>query len=221
MRKSPVDALIPKTRQLVISATTLDPDRWWRLSELARHIGVTPSSLQRELATLVDAGILESEPAERGARYRADRKCPLFPELERMMVKTAGVADVLRRALEWHKERVVAAFIFGSYARGTEVSGSDIDLMVVGDIGVADIAGRLKEAETTIGRPINVAVYSKREFSDKLAEGNHFLSTVAEGEKIFLIGDEDELGKLAKARAGTESRDKQKRARRASRSRTA
>ena len=87
------------------------------------------------------------------------------------------------------------ALVFGSWARGDERSGSDVDLLLVGSVGFADSVKALHAAQGRIGREINPVVMSAAEFRRKAAEP--FLHGVLAGQKLFLIGDEDELGKLA------------------------
>ena len=95
-------------------------------------------------------------------------------------------------------ERVRAAFIYGSIARGTERRVSDVVIMVIGDVSFAETAEALGRAQEAIGREINPSVYPPGEFRTKLAAKHHFLRSVLKGEKIFLIGDERELARLAK-----------------------
>jgi predicted nucleotidyltransferase len=111
-----------------------------------------------------------------------------------------GVFHALRSALEALSKRIVVAFVYGSVARGEETATSDIDLMVVGDAKLDDVLSRLSEVEKTIGRPVNPTVYSVAEFKSKLVNGNHFLNAVLKGKKVFLLGDEDELGKVGRVR---------------------
>ena len=92
------------------------------------------------------------------------------------------------------------AFVYGSVAREQETSHSDFDLMVVGKATLDEILSRLSTVEKSIGRPINPTVYSVEEFKSKLASGNHFLTAVLRGQKIFLLGDEDELRKVGGVR---------------------
>jgi predicted nucleotidyltransferase len=120
--------------------------------------------------------------------------------------KTIGVFGVLRSSLRPLSKRIVVAFVYGSVARDEETAQSDIDLMVVGKATLDQVLSRLSIIEKSIGRPINPTVYSVAEFKSKLETGNHFLNSVLEGQKVFLLGDEDELRKvggvrLAKARA--------------------
>jgi predicted nucleotidyltransferase len=138
---------------------------------------------------------------------QANREAPVFQEMRALVSKTIGIFSVLRSALQGLSKRIVAAFVYGSLAREEETAQSDIDLLVVGDATLDEVLSRLSAAEKTIGRPINPTVYSIAEFRSKVAAGNHFLHSVLKGRKVFLLGNEDELGKvgrirLAKARSG-------------------
>src|SRR6266404_7345724 len=127
-----IDALMPKVRQGVLSATLLQPERAWYTADLARHLGVAPSSLQRELASLTAAGLLKSRRQGRLVWFQADTDSPVYPELHALLAKTAGLVDVLREALDAVADRIACAFVFGSIARREERSESDVDLMVIG-----------------------------------------------------------------------------------------
>src|SRR5271155_5876378 len=91
-----IDAIMPRTRQAILAATLLQPDRAWYAADLARYLGRSRSSLQRELVELVKAGILKSRREGRMLFIQADRESPIFPELRGLLSKTAGLVDLLR-----------------------------------------------------------------------------------------------------------------------------
>ena len=123
MRKTLLaDVLFPRIRQGILAATVMRPERWWYLSDLARHLHVRPSSFQRELTSLVRAGILERRQEGRQVYYRPDPKCPILIELQGIMAKTAGLVDVLRQVLQPFAPRIECAFIYGSIARSEELA---------------------------------------------------------------------------------------------------
>lgn len=196
-RPEVLDALFPKVRQEVLAAILLAPSKWWYLSDLAKHIGRQPSSLQRELDSLVKAGILRHKKEGGRAYFQAEQSCPLFPELRAILLKTIGLVDVLREELSSLSSRIECAFVYGSIAQSKEVSQSDVDLMLIGKLKLADAVQHLRDAETRLGRQVNASVYSPREFSEQLKAKNHFILSVFEGEKLFVIGDEDVLAGYA------------------------
>jgi len=194
MRKSrAVDAIFPRTRQAILAATLLHPDRWWYLSDLARHLAVRPSSLQRELAALVEAGILRQRRDGNRTYFQPNPDCPFLTELQGLMLKTVGLVDVLHEVLEPFTNRIDWAFVYGSIARSEELASSDVDLMIIGRVGLADIVPALRQAEKRLNRPVNPTVCSREEFATKLAAGQAFLQTALHGAKLFILGDAHEL----------------------------
>jgi DNA-binding transcriptional ArsR family regulator len=195
---SALDALLPKTRQGILAATLVQPEKAWYVSELARRMGVPSSSLQRELQALTEAGILKSYRQGRMIYYQANLNSPLFPDLRGLLLKTAGLVDVLRDALKPLAARITLASVYGSIASGQERSGSDIDLMVIGSISPADLALPLRRAREQLGREINPTVYSVSEFNRKRASKDHFLSQVLTGPRLIVLGSDNDLGKATR-----------------------
>ena len=203
---SPLDALLPKTRQAILAAMLPQPARSWYLADLALHLGVPSSSLQRELKALVDAGILTRRRDGNRVYFQPDSDCPFMPELQGLILKTAGLADVLRSALEPIADRITWAFVYGSVAQGMEQSHSDIDLMVIGDVRPSEISEVLHHAQDKLGREINPTVYSSDEFAKKLNAGYGFHRGVLDKDKLFVVGNEGELAEAFKRkprRSGT------------------
>lgn len=193
---------MPARRAELLTALLIDPGRWWYLSELARAVGTTASSLQRDLSALTAADILQRRQDGNRVYYRAHPGCPLLPELRGLIAKTTGVVGVLREALAPMMKRIRVAFVFGSVARGEADSSSDVDLLVVGDVGHVDLVEPLRVAGDRLGRPVNPCVFPPAEFEQKVAAGHYFLKTVLGDDKLFVIGGEDELGGPAAEGAG-------------------
>ena len=193
--KSPLDALLPKTRQGILAATLVQPERAWYVSELARRMEVPSSSLQRELHGLTEAGILRSHRQGRMVYYQANRDSPLFSDLRGLLLKTAGLVDVLAEVLKPLASKLVLAFVYGSIASGEERSDSDIDLLIVGTASPAALAVPLRHAREILGREINPTVYSSSEFTRKRTAKDHFLTQVLAKPKLLVLGSEDELDK--------------------------
>jgi DNA-binding transcriptional ArsR family regulator len=198
MRKdSTLAAILSPTRQAVLTALFLRPEKSWYLSELASSLGTGPSSLQREIDALVHVGILEKRIDGRRSYIKANEESPIFPEIRGLIEKTSGIVSMLREAIVGTKGLKIA-FIYGSLARGEEGAGSDVDLMLIGSLSTMDISPRLRTVERTVGRQVNPTVFSLDEFAKNLAQKNHFLRTVMRNNKIMLIGTEDELESIAR-----------------------
>jgi predicted nucleotidyltransferase len=191
-----MEALMPRGRVRVLRELLLRPERELYLREVAARAGVSLSSAQKELARLTGAGLLRRTQRGRQTFYRAETRSPLYPELRGLLVKTVGLADVLRQALESEKG-IRLAFVYGSLAAGEERPDSDVDLLVVGRARPKSLALALSRAEQVIGRAINSVVLTGREFSQRAKGKEPFLSSVLAGPKIVVAGDEDEAARLA------------------------
>jgi predicted nucleotidyltransferase len=196
--QAPLDALLPKTRQGILAATFVQPERSWYVSELARRLGVPSSSLQRELHDLTAAGILKSHRQGRMVYYQANAQSPFFSDLRGLLLKTAGLVDILADALRPLIPKIRLAFVYGSIASGQERSDSDIDLMVIGDVSPVELAVPLRHARELLGREINPTVYSPAEFSKKRKAKDHFLTQVLTKPRLLVLGSENELDKTAR-----------------------
>ena len=185
-----------KTQRALLALFFARPEQSFYLRQIVRLAGIGQGAAQRELARWVEAGLLVRTQRGHQVHFQANRESPVFAELKALTVKTAGVADVLREALAAVADRVTLAFVHGSVARGTEKAGSDVDVVVVGKVRFGAVAAALSEAQAVLGREVNPMVYSEREFRDKVNAGHHFLKTVMDEPKLFLIGGERELKRL-------------------------
>ncbi|MFO7675173.1 MAG: MarR family transcriptional regulator [bacterium] len=189
--------LFGRTRRAVLSLLYGHPDEEFYVRQIIRTTGIGQGTVQRELERLVAAGLICRREHGRQVYLRANRDSPVYQELRGLLVKTAGVADVLREALAPLADRIRAAFVYGSFARGDERRTSDVDVMAVGDAGFVEVSDALGSAQRTLGRELNPVVYSEPEFHAKVAENRVFVKTVLREPKVFLIGDEHELDRLA------------------------
>ena len=192
-----LDSLFPTVRQGVLAATLTQPEKWWYLSELADFLHTRPSSLQRELCSLQQSGILQQRKDGRRSYFKAETRSPIFRELRSIFEKTVGLIPTLRAALRPFESKIVCAFVYGSIARREESATSDVDLMVIGNVGLGDLAPSLRKAEKRLGREVNVTNYSETEFRNKITEGDHFLKTVLKGSLQFVKAERRDLDAVA------------------------
>lgn len=171
----------------------LHPTRDFYQRELVDLTGERLFLIQRGLARLVEAGIVEQ--ASRGNRvyYRVNRAHPAFQDLKGVILKTVGLGDALRARLREVGDRVKAAFLYGSSARGEETASSDIDIMLIGDLSGREVASVFAPVKRMLRREINPSVYSPAEFRKKAKERHPFVTTVLKEPKVFLLGDERDL----------------------------
>ncbi len=187
-----------KLRSKVLGWLFTHPDERYFVRQLTGLLREDSTNVSRELIRLEKTGVLVSTKEGKQKYYQANRKSPIYDELHGLIVKTTGVADVLRSALAPSAGRIKVAFIFGSIASGTEQRTSDIDMMAIGEATFDEVVSSISQAEETIQREINSVVYPVAEFRQKIQGNHHFLKTVLDSEKIFLIGDEGELARLVK-----------------------
>jgi predicted nucleotidyltransferase len=182
---------MPKNRQLLLGALFGQPGRAWYAAELAKHLGVLRSGVQRDLKALTGAGLLKSHRKGHMVFFQANEKAPVFPELHGLMLKTIGLVDVLQEALAPMQEEIQVAFVYGSIAAAREEPDSDVDLMIVGSAQRMRLSRPLQEAGVKLGRVVNLTLFGPGEFKAKRKQ--HFLSAVLDKPKLFVIGTERDL----------------------------
>lgn len=194
MKCSVADALFSGLQQRLLAVLFGQPDRSFYGNELLRLTGTGRGALQRELEKLVSADLVTVTPVGNQKHYQANAAAPIFAELRGIVMKTLGLADVLRTALNAVADRIELAFVFGSVAKGTDTATSDIDLMVVTEtLTYADLFEGLAAAEQVLGRKVNPMLYTPAALAEKVRTENSFVLRVLSQPKIFLIGAEDEL----------------------------
>jgi predicted nucleotidyltransferase len=188
--------LFSEYRRRVLGLLLLNPDTTYHVRELARLTGTSAGTLHKELTKLTHGGVLRRQEVGNQVRYSANRDCPIFDELASILRKTSGLVDVLAAALSSVEKRIVLAFVFGSVARGDQLSHSDVDVMLVGSLGCAAAVQELHPVQATLQREINPVVYSLEEFRRRAASDDSFVREVLAKPKLFVMGNENELGKL-------------------------
>lgn len=195
MKCSVADALFSGLQQRLLAVLFGQPDRSFYGNELLRLTGTGRGALQRELAKLVSADLVTVTPIGNQKHYQANAAAPIFAELRGIVMKTLGLADVLRTALNAVSDRIELAFVFGSVAKGTDIATSDIDLMVVTEtLTYADLFEGLAAAEQVLGRKVNPTLYTSAALAEKVRTENSFVLRVLSQPKIFLIGVDSENG---------------------------
>lgn len=191
--------LFGSTRREVLGLLLGRPGERFYFREVLRASGGGSGAVQRELKNLVGAGLVVREKRGNQVYFSANREAPIFPELQSIFTKTAGAVEVLRTTLRplIAEGRIQVALVYGSVAAGKQTAESDIDLLVVGEAGLSDVVPAVRVAEARLGREINPTVYPAREFRSKLRHGAAFLKRVLNGPKLFVTGDEHDLGQLA------------------------
>ena len=188
------DALFTATQQRVLGCLFGEPGRTFSISELIQTTGAGSGAVQRELARLTGSGLLSVEQVGKQKLYRANPASPIHDEIVAIVRKTFGLAMPLRDALMPLADRLHAAFVFGSVAKGSDTASSDIDLMLVSDaLTYADAMAALHPLMERLGREINPTLYTRAELRKRIAEGNSFVTRVLAQPRLWLIGNDDAL----------------------------
>ena len=185
------DAIFTKVQQRVLAVLFGKSGRSFYANEVIALAGSGTGAVQRELARLEAAGLVTVTRVGNQKHYQANAAASVFEELRGLVLKTSGLADVLRAALAPLAAQIGAAFVYGSVAKGQDTAMSDIDLMVVSDsLSYADVFTVLEEATNRLGRTVNPTVYSPQELAKRIQQGNAFVMRVQQQPKLWLIGEE-------------------------------
>lgn len=187
-----------RVRLLILFLT--HPGEAFYIRQIVRLTGETYNNVRQELQNLAQLGLILSERRANATYYQANVQHFLFPELKRIILKTEAVGDRLREALTGLRD-IRVAFIYGSTAKGTESPSSDVDLMVIGEVDLDALDRAIDSIEEEIGRTVNYTLFRVEEWQKRVAQGHSFLTDVLTHDKIFVIGDEDELSALGTGRA--------------------
>jgi len=197
--RSPIlEGLVGRQKAAVLSVLLARPEARLYQRQIAEMSGLRLVQAQRALRALADSGVLQSEHEGNRVYYSPNPSSPILRDLTAIVLKTAGVVDVLRVALV-DVQGIALALVYGSVARQEQTAGSDVDLLLVGEVAFEQLSERLHRAEETLGREVNLSVYPETEFWTKAADRHYFVMSVIEGPKLFVIGDADVLRRLAEA----------------------
>jgi len=188
-----LDFLFSETRRAVLALFLMRPEERYYLREVARRTDRAPSTVQAELASLEQAGILTKAVSGNRTYYQANTGCAIYPELSRIVLKTVGLVDVLRQYLAPLSGGISVAFVYGSMASSEAGPQSDVDLLIVGEVDEIKLHSAITEAEGELGRAVNYTVLDKAEFRRRRTEEGGFMSRVLSGPRLAVLGDPDEV----------------------------
>ena len=187
-------ALFGQVRQRVLGLLFGHPERSFYTNQIIGWVEAGSGAVQRELARLEAVGLVTTSRTGRQKHYQANETAPIFSELRGIVLKTFGLGDVLRDALSPFHGDIRAAFVFGSIAKGLDVRGSDVDLMVISDrLTYAELFSGLETASSELARSVSPTIYTSAELARRIGERNPFLMKVLEQPKIWLIGEDHDL----------------------------
>ena len=184
--------LFSSTRAELLGLFFNNPDDRFYLREIARHIGKDAAGIKRELDNLGKIGLLAKEKRGVQKYYFANKNSPIFAEMKGLIFKTTGAQGAMKASLSRLKG-VKTAFIYGSYARGSEKEDSNINLMVVGPANITELNDMVMGLEEKLKRDIDYLVFDEQEYLKRKDSKDPFIREVLKGKRIFLVGREDDL----------------------------
>jgi predicted nucleotidyltransferase len=188
------NALFPKVRQRVLAVLFGTPDRSFYANEVIALAQSGTGAVQRELLALSESGLLLVSKQGNQKHYQANASAPVFSELRGLVLKTMGLADVIRTALAPLAAQIDIAFIYGSVARQQDNAHSDVDVMIVSPtLGYGEVFGALEAAAVSLSRKVNPTLYTPVDWAKRIEQDSAFISRVLQQPKIWLVGNEEQL----------------------------
>ncbi len=187
-------ALFSNVQQRVLALVFGHPERSFYTSEIVRNVHSGTGAVERELARLEQSGLVTVERIGNQKHYRANRESPIFEELQGIVLKTVGLIEPLKHSLTPYIDKIKAAFVYGSVAKGVDTAKSDIDLMVIGDdLTYTDLYEALQKAESALRRPVNPTFLSPDDWRRKVSTKDSVIAKINAQSKLFIIGSEADL----------------------------
>ncbi|MEA2835549.1 MAG: hypothetical protein QOD89_99 [Bradyrhizobium sp.] len=194
METSLSSALFSNVQKRVLGLIFGQPGRSFYTSEIMRNVRSGTGAVERELTRLKDSGLVSVQRIGNQKHYRANADSPIFEELRSLVRKTVALTEPLKESLEPIAKTIDTAFIYGSFAKGTDTAASDIDLMVIGDdLDYAGLFSAALDAETKLGRKVSPTLLSHTDWIKKSNDPGSFVSKARKLPKIFVIGSEKSL----------------------------
>ena len=199
-------ALFAATQLKVLQLLFLHPDRSYFASELITLAASGSGAVQREIARLVESGLVNQTFVGRQRHYQANSDSPIFEELTGIIVKIAGIPDRLRADLQPLVDRIAFSILYGSIAKGMSKSHSDIDVLIVGDgIRLEELYSAFESTEKALKRKVHPTLYSVEEFKRRRKIKNPFLIKVLGGDTVLLSGNTDAVQATRQSRENRET----------------
>jgi predicted nucleotidyltransferase len=188
------NALFSKVQQRVLALIFGHPERSFYMSEIMRSVQSGTGAVERELSRLQHSGLVSVKRIGNQKHYRANDQSPIFAELQSIVTKTVALTEPLRKSLEPYSDKIKAAFVYGSVAKGTDTSHSDIDLMVIGTgLNYSELYAALQDVEDALGRKLSPTFLSPKDWRRKVSEKGSFVGKISALPKIFVFGSGKDL----------------------------
>lgn len=190
--RSLTDFIVSRVRVKLFDLFFSSPTELFYVRQLVRESGEEINAVRRELDRLTKAGVLKSEGRGNRLYFSLNKQYLFHAELMRLVAKTSGLgAAIIKNQQQLGK--VKFAFLSGRFARRMPYRQDAVDLLVVGEIVMPQLATIVSQEQAKAKREINYSVMSEEEFKFRKSRRDPFILDVLKGSRIMLIGDEEEL----------------------------
>jgi predicted nucleotidyltransferase len=187
------DALFTPVQQRVLGLLYGQPERRFQSAEIIRLADSGTGAVHRQLSRMAASGLVTTARVGNQKYYQANTGSPVFAELHGLIAKTVGLVEPIRQALAPYSDQIATAFIYGSIARGTEGSGSDVDLMIVSDtLDHATVYEALASAERLLARSVDPTLLTTEEWERRLATDDSLVARLSVQPRLAVLGESED-----------------------------
>jgi len=187
------DIITSKVRIKILELFLANLKEMYHVRGIVRETGEEINAVRRELGKLEKDGILKKEPRGNRVYYWIRTDYPLFGDLLSIVSKSTGLgASIIENRNKIGK--ILFVMFSGKFARRKpRKKEDDVDILIVGDVVLQELATLIRVEEGKRGKEINYTVMSKEEFDFRKKRRDPFLLGILAGSRTMIIGDEEEL----------------------------
>lgn len=183
------DLITSKSRVKLLSVFLKSPSDMCHVRDLVRKTNDEINAVRRELSYLEKRGVLNKEPRANRIYYSLSKSYPFYSDLVQIGAKIIGLgAEILKNRAKLGK--IKYAMFSGKFVRKIKDNADSVDLLIVGNVVLPELALLVKTEERMLGREINYTVMSEEEFSFRKKRHDPFIYSIISGSRLMLIGDE-------------------------------
>jgi hypothetical protein len=186
------DLITSKSRVKLLTVFLTNPYEMYHVRECVRRTGDEINAVRRELQFLEKKGVLTKEQRANRVYYQLDKTYPFYFDLLTLGAKTIGLGDeILKNRIKLGKLKYI--MFSGLFVRRTKKNPEDVDVLVVGDVVLPELALLIRQEESRLGIEINYAPMTEEEFVFRKKRNDPFIITILTGVRIMLVGDEEAM----------------------------
>lgn len=186
------DFILSKVRVKLFQLFFENPSEMWYVREITRKVDEEINAVRRELERMTQSGLVRSEDRGNRKYYSLNHGYEFFPELTRLVAKTTGLGYEIKK--NRRKLGTVKFVMFtGKFSKHQKRAHDEVDILVVGEVVLPEMAALIREEEKKRGHEINYTVMSEEEYVFRRTRRDPFLISILELPRVMVIGDEEEM----------------------------